>query len=191
MIESKKYKKKGGYDIFKLLNISWKKCMKAEEKELLRFLEGTDKNFIIPIYQRNYDWKKENCKQLFDDLENLMSKKLNIHFFGSIVCKPEDMEKIIIIDGQQRITTISLLLLAIYNNIKNRNIEVNASLDEKILNEYLINKYSPKDEKIKLKPIKKDREAFKLLFDNKADDFINESNLTQNYEYLYKIFMNQ
>lgn len=186
VIESKKYKKKGGYDIFKLLNISWKKCMKAEEKELLRFLEGTDKNFIIPIYQRNYDWKKENCKQLFDDLENLMSKKLNIHFFGSIVCKPEDMEKIIIIDGQQRITTISLLLLAIYNNIKNRNIEVNASLDEKILNEYLINKYSPKDEKIKLKPIKKDREAFKLLFDNKADDFINESNLTQNYEYLYK-----
>ena len=70
--------------------------MKAEEKELLRFLEGTDKNFIIPIYQRNYDWKKENCKQLFDDLENLLKKKLDTHFFGSIVCKPEDMERIII-----------------------------------------------------------------------------------------------
>ena len=124
--------------------------MKADEKELLRFLEGTDKNFIIPIYQRNYDWKRENCKQLFDDLENLIKKNLNTHFFGSIVCKPEDIEKVIIIDGQQRITTISLLLLAIYNNIKNREINVESALDDKILNEYLINKYSPKEKKIKL-----------------------------------------
>lgn len=160
--------------------------MKAEEKELLRFLEGTDKNFIIPIYQRNYDWKKENCKQLFDDLENVIKKKLNTHFFGSIVCKPEDMERIVIIDGQQRITTISLLLLAIYNNIKNNNIKVEGALDDKILNEYLINKYSPKEKKIKLKPIKKDQEAFELLFQNKINEFIIESNLTQNYEYLYK-----
>lgn len=160
--------------------------MKAEERELLRFLEGTDKNFIIPIYQRNYDWKKENCKQLFNDLENAISKKLSTHFFGSIVCKPEDLERIIIIDGQQRITTVSLLLLAIYNNIKNNNIEVQEQLDEKILNEYLINKYSPKEKKIKLKPIKKDQEAFKLLFENQKEEFIKESNLTQNYEYLYK-----
>ncbi len=160
--------------------------MKAEEKELLRFLEGTDKNFIIPIYQRNYDWKKENCKQLFDDLENLINKNLDTHFFGSIVCKPEDMERIIIIDGQQRITTISLLLLAIYNNIKNKNIKVEGALDDKILNEYLINKYSPKEKKIKLKPIKKDQEAFELLFENNMNEFIKESNLTQNYEYLYK-----
>lgn len=160
--------------------------MKADEKELLRFLEGTDKNFIIPIYQRNYDWKRENCKQLFDDLENLIKKNLNTHFFGSIVCKPEDIEKVIIIDGQQRITTISLLLLAIYNNIKNREINVESALDDKILNEYLINKYSPKEKKIKLKPIKKDQEAFELLFENKKDEFVLESNLTQNYEYLYK-----
>ena len=160
--------------------------MKAEEKELLRFLEGTDKNFIIPIYQRNYDWKKDNCNQLFDDLENLLKKNLESHFFGSVVCKPEDMERIIIIDGQQRITTISLLLLAIYNYIKNNNISVEGALDEKILNEYLINKYSPKEKKIKLKPIKKDQLAFEKLFDNNCDDVINNSNLTQNYKYLYE-----
>ena len=160
--------------------------MKAEEKELLRFLEGTDKNFVIPIYQRNYDWKKENCKQLFDDLENLLKKNLDTHFFGSIVCKPEDMEQIIIIDGQQRITTISLLLLAIYNFIKDNKIEVDGALDEKILNEYLINKYSPKEKKIKLKPIKKDQQAFEILFNNNKSEFVLESNLTQNYEYLYK-----
>lgn len=160
--------------------------MKAEEKELLRFLEGTDKNFIIPIYQRNYDWKKDNCKQLFDDLENLLKKKLDTHFFGSIVCKPEDMERIIIIDGQQRITTISLLLLAIYNFIHDNGLEVEGALDDKILNEYLINKYSPKDKKIKLKPIKKDQQAFEILFNNNKSEFVEQSNLTQNYEYLYK-----
>ena len=42
--------------------------MKAEEKKFLHFLWWTDKNFIIPVYQRNYDWKREQCKQLFDDL---------------------------------------------------------------------------------------------------------------------------
>lgn len=160
--------------------------MQAGQKELLRFLEGTDKNFIIPIYQRNYDWKKDNCKQLFDDLENLLKKNLETHFFGSIVCKPEDMERVIIIDGQQRITTISLLLLAIFNYIINNNIEVEGALDEKILNEYLINKYSPNDKKIKLKPIKKDQQAFELLFENNENRFVVDSNLTQNYEYLYK-----
>lgn len=96
------------------------------------------------------------------------------------------MEKTIIIDGQQRITTISLLLLALYNNIQNGNKKSEELLDDKILNEYLVNKYAPKEEQIKLKPIKKDKEAFERLFDNNSDEFVIESNLTQNYDYLYK-----
>lgn len=160
--------------------------MKADEQYLYRFLSGTDLNFIIPIYQRNYDWKLDQCKQLFDDIENLIAKNLNSHFFGSIVCKPETMNEIIIIDGQQRITTISLLLLAMYNYIHNSNIEVIASLDERILTEFLVNKYSPDEKKIKLKPIKKDQEAFERLFENNSNEFIQESHLTQNYLYLYE-----
>ena len=59
--------------------------MKGSAAHLLGFLEGSRKRFIIPVYQRNYDWKKENCQQLFDDLVSLIKQGKKTHFFGSIV----------------------------------------------------------------------------------------------------------
>ena len=87
--------------------------MKGTAAPLLSFLEGTRKRFIIPVYQRNYDWKKENCKQLFDDLVSLIKENKGTHFFGSIVSYAPSREEVVLIDGQQRVTTVSLLLLAI------------------------------------------------------------------------------
>lgn len=49
--------------------------MKGTASYLMKFLDGSQKRFIIPVYQRNYDWKKENCKQLFDDLVNVVREK--------------------------------------------------------------------------------------------------------------------
>lgn len=49
--------------------------MKGEAKKLIEFLDGSDKRFVIPVFQRNYDWRIENCKQLFDDLINLIKSK--------------------------------------------------------------------------------------------------------------------
>ena len=96
--------------------------MKGSETKLVAFMQGSDKRFVIPVYQRNYDWKTENCKQLFDDLKKVIKTHRKSHFFGSIVSvynpDGENME-FQIIDGQQRLTTISLLLLAMYNLIKN------------------------------------------------------------------------
>ena len=63
--------------------------MKGEERYLLNLLEGTKTRFVIPVYQRNYDWKIENCKQLFDDLEDVISEGVESHFFGSIVSKAD------------------------------------------------------------------------------------------------------
>lgn len=54
--------------------------MKANEKWLLRFLDSSDTNFVIPVYQRNYDWKKEQCKQLYDDLVNVVKYDYKSHF---------------------------------------------------------------------------------------------------------------
>ena len=92
--------------------------MKGSEMKLVAFMQGADKRFVIPVYQRNYDWKTENCKQLFDDLKKVIKTQRKSHFFGSIVSvynpDGENME-FQIIDGQQRLTTISLLLLAMYN----------------------------------------------------------------------------
>ena len=89
--------------------------MKAKEKRFLHFLEGSDKHFVIPVYQRNYDWKKEHCSQLYDDLIELTKTK-RTHFLGSIVSIYHDNgddREYLIIDGQQRLTTLSILLLGL------------------------------------------------------------------------------
>ena len=84
----------------------------------MKFLDGSQKRFIIPVYQRNYDWKKENCKQLFDDLVSVVKEKKDSHFFGSIVSYAHSRDEVVLIDGQQRITTVSLILIAIVNALK-------------------------------------------------------------------------
>lgn len=86
--------------------------------KMLNFMEGADKRYIIPVYQRKYNWKQENCKQLYDDLKKIIRDKRESHFFGSIVSSvAANGSKIeyYIIDGQQRLTTVTLLLLAIRN----------------------------------------------------------------------------
>lgn len=94
--------------------------MKGSECKFVKYMEGSDKRFVIPVYQRNYDWKTENCKQLYDDLVKIIKGHRKSHFFGSLVSvyNPDGHnEEFLIIDGQQRLTTVSLLFLAMYNLI--------------------------------------------------------------------------
>ena len=137
--------------------------MKAKEKRFLHFLEGSDKHFVIPVYQRNYDWKKEHCSQLYDDLIDLTKTK-RTHFLGSIVSiyhDDGDDREYLIIDGQQRLTTLSILLLSIYKLIDEGKLRSTISKDQ-IRDEYLINKYSKDDKKIRLKPVKNDKDALQF-----------------------------
>lgn len=161
--------------------------MKANEKYLIRFLDSSDTNFVIPVYQRNYDWRKEQCKQLFDDLVSMVKNNYKNHFFGTIVSIYNDSgrnREYLIIDGQQRVTTVSILLLAIFNVLKENRLKANGVIKEKLMNQYLINQYcEDEDKKLKLKPIKNDRNAFERLFNN--EDLIEESNVTINYRYFY------
>lgn len=162
--------------------------MKGSECRLIEYMEGSKKRFIIPVYQRNYDWKKENCEQLFDDLIKIIRNNRKSHFFGSLVSVYEPSGRnteFLVIDGQQRLTTVSLLLLAMYNLITNNVIvPEDASLGKQIYEDFLVDKYQPKDTRIKLKPVKNDQKAFGKLFDS-ADEHIRESNLTANYNYFY------
>lgn len=157
--------------------------MKGEERFLTNLLEGSKTRFTIPVYQRNYDWKIEQCRQLFDDLEEVATENRESHFFGSIVCKA-DNENRIVIDGQQRITTSYLLLLALVKQLRAGIISSadNAMVD--MLNEeYLIDKWHKDDQKLKLKLVKDDQAAFEALYNGKEDKFISDSNVTQNYFY--------
>jgi uncharacterized protein with ParB-like and HNH nuclease domain len=158
--------------------------MNANEKAFLRFLEGVDKHFVIPVYQRNYDWKKEQCEQLFSDIIEIIDNKFRKHFMGTIVSiyYEEGGQEYLIIDGQQRITTLSVLLLAIYNLLDKG--EIKATFNkEQIKKGYLVNEYLENEKKIRLKPIKEDNDAFIALFENDEDYFIKNSNITENYKY--------
>ena len=95
--------------------------MKANEINLNRFLSQTDTQFVIPVYQRNYDWTLTQCKQLYIDiLDAGNNDKLSAHFIGSIVYVHDDVysasgiRELTIIDGQQRLTTMTLIYLALY-----------------------------------------------------------------------------
>ena len=162
--------------------------MKGNEMKLVAYMQGSNKRFVIPVYQRNYDWKIENCKQLFDDLVKVIRNGRKSHFFGSIVSvyNPDGAnDEFLVIDGQQRLTTVSLLLLAMYNLlVKGTIIPAKASLSERIYETYLVDKWQDDDTRIKLKPVKNDRMAFSKLFDDEAEH-IKESNLTINYNYFY------
>jgi uncharacterized protein with ParB-like and HNH nuclease domain len=171
--------------------------MKAQEEYLIRFLDGANKNFVIPVYQRNYEWKKEQCEQLYNDLISIVNDDYRTHFLGSVVHLYNQYGRstnteFLIIDGQQRLTTVTLLLLAIHNVIIQENVHFESpNLAEKIMEVYLINKWSnEKEKKIRLKPIKDDQQAFIRLFDSSLQ-VIEDSNITENYRYFYNRILKQ
>lgn len=169
--------------------------MKASEVNLNRFLSQTDTQFIIPVYQRNYDWNTAQCKQLLDDILLVGdNEKRSSHFIGSIVYIHDDVysasgiRELTVIDGQQRLTTItlmyiSILLLAIEMGDEN--------LVNRIQETYLINKFANEEEKLKLKPTENNDKALKfLLSPDKTIPFSEYSRLIDNYEY-FKTRINQ
>lgn len=162
--------------------------MKGSECRLIEYMEGSKKRFIIPVYQRNYDWKTENCKQLYDDLIKVIVNDRRSHFFGSLVSvyNPSGRNtEFLVIDGQQRLTTVSLLFLAMYNLIsKGMLMPEDDSLGKQIYEDFLVDKYQPEEKRIKLKPVKNDQKAFGRLFAD-TKEHIRESNLTANYNYFY------
>ena len=162
--------------------------MKGDAQPLIKFFDGSDKRFIIPLYQRNYDWEAKNCEQLFQDLLQLHTSQRKNHFFGSIVSKIQPgTEDRLIIDGQQRITTVSLLLIALVNARKAKLINATEEkLVEKIFKRYLVDEYQESERKVKLKPIKKDMQAFDALLYGNKDKFVQTSNVTRNYNFLYE-----
>ncbi len=155
---------------------------------LISFIANPMVQLIIPVYQRNYDWKIENCNQLFNDLVKLKETKRPNHFFGSIVSAPGGMSNRLIIDGQQRLTTTSLLLLAGIKAVKEEKIEiVNTSLIEQSLNTFLMAPYcSNQTDKHKLVPIEKDKDAFWKVYDMDEQKLVLDSKVTRNFLNFYQ-----
>ena len=163
--------------------------MKGSEAKMMEYMDGASKRYVIPVYQRKYDWKEDNCRQLYEDLKKIVIDKRDSHFFGSIVSSVVGSgatTEYHIIDGQQRLTTVTLLLLAIRNLIRQKKvIAVEPQLDEQINERFLISKWAKEDDRIKLRPVKSDRDSLIKLFGDE-EDYDQSSNLTLNY----KLFCN-
>lgn len=158
--------------------------MEARQISIEDFLSSNKTRFIIPVYQRNYDWKEKNCLQLFEDIKNIgLQSERKSHFMGSVVYVANndtdsiDLKEYVIIDGQQRLTTSTLFLKALYDVIDDED------LKDEILESFLINKRLDEKNKLKLKPIKKDDEVFKKLLKNDFDTIDKNSNIYKNYNF--------
>lgn len=143
---------------------------------------------VIPVYQRNYSWKRENCNQLLADLVKLKGSRRSGHFFGSIVTAPtgSGLDRLII-DGQQRLTTTSLLMLAAIKAVKDGKMSVSQEgLLEETHDNMLWAKYGAHPTcKFKLLPIEQDRIAYDRLFTYDENQFIADSKITHNFNFFY------
>lgn len=157
--------------------------MDGHKQYLTDLIEGKLTRFVIPVYQRNYDWKPEQCGRLFDDLVEVAKSGRSEHFFGSIVSQTPRGERVVI-DGQQRITTVFLLLAAIREQVKaGVVVSEEDDLADDIDEYYLIDRKHKQDQKLRLKLVKSDSEAFRAILDEKPENYIQGSNVTQNFLY--------
>ncbi|GAA7221873.1 DUF262 domain-containing protein [Helicobacter pylori] len=157
--------------------------MKAIESTINDFFALTSTIFSIPVYQRNYTWEEKNCEKLLQDIVSISQNK-KMHFMGSItyILRFIDDEKslrklqeFVIIDGQQRVTTIMLLLKAIEIKIQNEGIK-------KEINNLL----NLSGQRLRLKPIKSNKEAFDLVMQNRSHELQGVSHIRNNYKFFTK-----
>lgn len=164
--------------------------MKVEKYRVLgELIERNKRQFVIPVYQRNYDWGKSHCKKLYDDIVSAYQLD-RFHFVGSIVYVDQGEEnkiyRCLIIDGQQRITTLFLLLKALLDSAKEENVK--KEIEEILFNIDKYNDLKLTDQtKIKLKPIKSDNDQFMLLMKNEYEEIDKNSNIFINYDYMKRL----
>ncbi|WRD70804.1 DUF262 and DUF1524 domain-containing protein [Helicobacter pylori] len=139
--------------------------MEADATTLLKFIKDNQKNqLVIPIYQRVYSWEKKQCKELWDDIIKIGGDdKMDEHFIGSILYVLDGIthsdNALFIIDGQQRLTTITLLLTALRDHLSD---EVRR---KEIEDHYLINSYKDGDKKFRLILSESDKDTLLSLID--------------------------
>ncbi|KNE12704.1 DUF262 and DUF1524 domain-containing protein [Helicobacter pylori] len=137
--------------------------MEADATTLLNFIKDNQKNqLVIPIYQRLYSWDKEQCKQLWDDIIKIGGNdKMDGHFIGSILYVLDKIthsnNALLIIDGQQRLTTITLLLTALRDHWSDKRKDIE--------DHYLINSDEKGDKKFRLILSESDKDTLLSLID--------------------------
>ncbi|MFA7172719.1 MAG: DUF262 and DUF1524 domain-containing protein [Kiritimatiellia bacterium] len=161
--------------------------MKAQDLRFTQLLEGA-KQFIIPIFQRTYSWEESHCEQLWNDIIRVGSHSdLDSHFIGSAVYIPEQetsaaISRWLVIDGQQRITTITLLLLALMRRLKKEGVDKPVSAAE-VEDYYLRNRYGKGEQSYKMLLTKTDKLTLMALLDGKKEPEQASQHLIDNFNF--------
>ncbi|MCK5722690.1 MAG: DUF262 domain-containing protein, partial [Gammaproteobacteria bacterium] len=161
--------------------------MKATETKFLDFLNGK-KQLIIPIYQRTYSWTDIQCKQLWKDIIGATDENVKGHFIGSIVYIEKGLFQItsipqlLVIDGQQRLTTLTLLLAALGTAIERSQIQINVTQEE-INDDYLFNKHGKDDFHYKLLLTQSDKDTLIRLLEGKEQQEPISKRIMENYKF--------
>jgi uncharacterized protein with ParB-like and HNH nuclease domain len=161
--------------------------MKANELPINNFLQAPNVQFVIPVYQRNYDWTTDECNQLVNDILSVEKEDRGTHFIGSIVFIHEgtystsEVKQLVIIDGQQRLTTINIFYVALYRFAKENNLSKDS---EMLYNMFLVNQYVENESsKLKLKQTDTNSLAFKAIMNSTENQFHSYSNVIENYNF--------
>ena len=158
--------------------------MNANELKLQQIIEG-EKQFVVPLFQRAYSWSDKEWETLWNDIVDLYEQDSpRAHFIGSIVTipttsVPEGVAKYLLIDGQQRLTTV-FVLMAVLRDQK-------GELADEIHNTLLVNQYKKGDDRLKLLPTQFDRTAFHALIEGKAENG-NGTQIIRAYQYFGRQF---
>ncbi len=165
--------------------------MKANELPIINFLQAANVQFVIPVYQRNYDWTNRECKELLQDVITVEKEKRGTHFIGSIVFIHEgaystsEVKELVIIDGQQRLTTINVLYVALYRFAKENNMQKDADM---LHNMFLTNQYVQQESsKLKLKQTDTNSLAFKAIMNSTENEFGHFSNVIENFNFFKSV----
>ncbi len=162
--------------------------MKASETNLLKFLQGT-KQFIIPIYQRKYSWNISQCKQLWEDIVRASTDDdIKGHFVGSVVYIERGLYQIsavpqlLVIDGQQRLTTMTLLLMAFGKALKESDEKLDIT-SRKVQNYYLVNNDEEDELYHKLLLTERDKETLLNMVNDHEIPQDYSPKIVENYEF--------
>src|SRR5258708_1128104 len=163
--------------------------MKATEFNFLKLLDGT-KQFIIPIYQRTYSWRRSDCQQLWDDILRVaQNERIPAHFIGSIVYVGRGiiqsvMTEMLVIDGQQRLTTLFLLLAALAEALEIRREDHRGDITpKKLRNRYLFNTDEEGENYYKLVLTQNDKETLNAILEQGEEPQTASQRVQRNYQF--------
>jgi len=155
----------------------------VKKQNIMELLESSEKVFIIPPFQRNYEWEEIQCKELFEDIKLIANDKNKRHYLGNVVFyinEENDLgEEYVLIDGQQRVTTILIFLCAL------RDCDENGKLPKNIYRNYLEHGIENPKFKTKLKQTLYDQDAFSALV--LKEPFDKNNKIFRNYDYFKKL----